>query len=689
MKKVLSVLMSCFLLAGAMPFAFTGVATQAASIPQSLKILCIGNSFSCDTIEHVADIALHSGVQNVKLGNLYIGGCSITKHYNNAVNNNASYEYFVNTGSGWSSTYNNTMLSAIESEDWDWISIQHGTADGSRYAEAASYANLPNLIAYIKQHASANTKIAFNMTWVGEKGSHEELIYSFNNETIPYYNAIAALTRDHIVPTQGIDVVSPTGTAIQNARTADLGLLTRDGYHLSLTTGRYIAGLTFFKALTGADISGITWAPGNMNAYTKAAAIEAANNAITTPFSVTASVLEVPPFEWPSNVPYGEAATPKHPYYAHAAKEAPNVANKIDLLPYFNYGNGIPVVQTTMQTANGLGLSLDLKQTPYLYYSFVIPSGSDFTFSIYSNSDYSPWLTFLDVTQGNAKLGQSAESWNALFENNRAQYATVSQTGCIDLRDYSTSELKWVISQMKFYAPKFDSVTVSYFFIGGDATDNRAYRDVENLLPVNNSNVSPADGIADYLFGENGSFTLSRSSQSAIAWPSVRVTLNKTIDLSQTPYLHLNMSTQGGAGNGHLNYTKADGTTGRLQLSMLVKGTNVDFTTNLDTYVDLSAAIGSTGTITLNNYTLSVYGVVDAELTWNTIALAKEAPDSFIAGDLNNNGEIDTADATALLRHLADVKPLDDSLLGIADCNNDTKINTIDVRYILKKLVTA
>ena len=39
---------------------------------ESLKVLCIGNSFSVDTIEHVPNIALHSNVKNVKFGNLFI-----------------------------------------------------------------------------------------------------------------------------------------------------------------------------------------------------------------------------------------------------------------------------------------------------------------------------------------------------------------------------------------------------------------------------------------------------------------------------------------------------------------------------------------------------------------------------------------------------------------------------------------
>ena len=436
---------------------------------ESLKVLCIGNSFSADTIEHVPNIALNSNVKNVKFGNLYIGGCSLNKHYNNAINNIASYEYFVNEGKGWSSSYNHSILSVIKSEEWDYISIQHGTGDGSRYADINSYLKLESLIGFIKANASGNPKIAFNMTWVGEKGSHEELINVFNNDTQAYYESICNLTKNTISKSMYLDLISPTGTAIQNARTASLGSLNRDGYHLSYTTGRYAAGLTFFMAITGKDISNIKWAPSGMSQYMIDVAIESAVNAIKNPYGVTNSIIEVPEFQWPVDASYGQAATPSNPYYPHCAKNAPEVESKVDLFPYFNISKSLPIVSSTLQSSNNLGLTIDLTKTPYLYFSFVIPEGSDFTFSIYSNSTYAPWLTFLDRTQGNAKLGQSAETWDALFANNRAQYATNTQTGCIDLRDYAKDNAtKWIITMMKLYSPKGAGVTLSYFFIGSE-----------------------------------------------------------------------------------------------------------------------------------------------------------------------------------------------------------------------------
>ena len=96
------------------------------------------------------------------------------------------------------------------------------------------------------------------------------------------------MTKEHILTIQGIDVVSPTGTAIQNARTGGIGLLTRDGYHLSLDTGRYIAGMTFLKALTDTDVSDATFID---DARVRMIAVEAVNNAIADPFRISSSKL--------------------------------------------------------------------------------------------------------------------------------------------------------------------------------------------------------------------------------------------------------------------------------------------------------------------------------------------------------------------------------------------------------------
>lgn len=263
------------------------------SVPKEWKVLSVGNSFAVDTMEHLALIARALGVERMRLGCLYVGGCSIAMHYAHASGEMPVYKYYTNTGDGWQCTPEYKISDAVASEKWDVISIQHGSKDGSRYTDPASYEHLPALVAYIRAHAWEGVKIAFNMTWVGEPyDKHPELI-SYDRDQLKMYRLVTELTQRTVAAVPGIDIICPTGTAVQNARTSPLATVSRDGYHLSYDVGRYLAGLTFFGKLTGADIRPISCAPAGVSDWARRIAIESAANALITPYEVTPSAIKV------------------------------------------------------------------------------------------------------------------------------------------------------------------------------------------------------------------------------------------------------------------------------------------------------------------------------------------------------------------------------------------------------------
>ena len=59
------------------------------------KILVIGNSFGEDATHFLHDLALTRGI-NTKVVNLYIGGCSLERHWRNIENEAKDYEYQLN-----------------------------------------------------------------------------------------------------------------------------------------------------------------------------------------------------------------------------------------------------------------------------------------------------------------------------------------------------------------------------------------------------------------------------------------------------------------------------------------------------------------------------------------------------------------------------------------------------------------
>lgn len=256
---------------------------------KEIKILSIGNSFSQDTMEHLAEILKSLGYEKIKLGNLYIGGCSINKHLDNIESESKKYEYFTNSGNGWTCTPETSSNDAVKSENWDWISIQPGTADGSRVTDPESYKNLPKLCAKVRELANENAKLAFTMTWFGEPDNPHPEMVSYNGDQLKMYGLLTEIIQNTVLPMNCVDVITPIGTAVQNARTSSLNPVCRDGYHLTFDTGRYFAGLTFVKALLDENIDNIDYAPEGVNDTAKKIAIESANNAIKTPFAITNS----------------------------------------------------------------------------------------------------------------------------------------------------------------------------------------------------------------------------------------------------------------------------------------------------------------------------------------------------------------------------------------------------------------
>ncbi len=255
-----------------------------------LKILCIGNSFSDDMTVHAYNVAKSLGIEKVYIANLYIGGCTVDRHADNAKNNAAAYEFRQNDSGTWHTTKNYRMGDAIALTNWDFITLQQ--ASGSSGMEG-TYARVGELIDYVysKLPPMSYTKFYWHMTWAYQQDTNHAEFYKYDNKQSVMYDKIVQCTKTRILTNASFTGVIPSGTAVQNARTSYLGdTLTRDGYHLTIDTGRYIAALTFISTLTQIPVDDIEFAPDGVDARKKAVALESAANAIKTPYSVTMSV---------------------------------------------------------------------------------------------------------------------------------------------------------------------------------------------------------------------------------------------------------------------------------------------------------------------------------------------------------------------------------------------------------------
>ena len=262
---------------------------EIKEFPKSLKILAIGNSFSTDSMEYLYQIMKDGGVEQIVLGNLYYGGCSLDQHYSFAKADSASYKYYKNTSGKWVATADYKMSTALADEEWDYVSLQQTS---KTCGLTNSYGKLDELIDIVKA-ACPNAKLIWNMTWAYQQDSTHSSFPNYNNDQMTMYNMIINVVNEVIAPLN-FDIVIPCMTSIQNARTSFMGdTLTRDGYHMDYYIGRYILGLTWYAAITGGSVDAITYNPstGKINEDMMKAAKEAVTTAIAKPLEVTKSTV--------------------------------------------------------------------------------------------------------------------------------------------------------------------------------------------------------------------------------------------------------------------------------------------------------------------------------------------------------------------------------------------------------------
>lgn len=261
---------------------------QTEKVVRSFRLLSVGNSFSVDAQQHLYGIAADMGYDNIVLGNLYIGGCSLYGHNSTAQNNRASYIYYKNTTGEWTEKPETTMLYGLTDENWDYITFQQASGVSG---QADTYnSDLTNLVNYVKSNIkNPKAEFVWHMTWAYSSDSTHQDFVKYDNDQMKMYEGITSAVQEKIVTNEDIAFVIPAGTAIQNARNTTLGdTLCRDGFHLELGYGRYLAGLTWIHKITGESIDEVTYIPDNMfDEATLEILKDCAKKAVANPFEVT------------------------------------------------------------------------------------------------------------------------------------------------------------------------------------------------------------------------------------------------------------------------------------------------------------------------------------------------------------------------------------------------------------------
>ena len=92
---------------------------------KSLKILTVGNSFGEDATRYLYGVARAAG-DEVKIAMLFIGGCSLYRHYRNMLSEERAYAYQIN---GMHSGLHVSLKEALLSDEWDFVVTQQCSPD--------------------------------------------------------------------------------------------------------------------------------------------------------------------------------------------------------------------------------------------------------------------------------------------------------------------------------------------------------------------------------------------------------------------------------------------------------------------------------------------------------------------------------------------------------------------------------
>ena len=220
-----------------------------------MKILFIGNSFSQDATRYIQDIS--RGELFVR--NLYIGGCSLAMHAENIKENRESYDFETDAVA----TRKISIKEALSLERWDVISIQQVSGDSGRIDTYEPY--MGYVVNYLRENAP-DARLVFHRTWSYEAGSTHPHFPLYGSDRDKMFAAIVEASTA-MADKYGLEII-PSGDAVQAARkipdfdvTRGGVSLHRDGFHLSLDYGRYLAGLVLYRFFTGKATSFVAYEP--------------------------------------------------------------------------------------------------------------------------------------------------------------------------------------------------------------------------------------------------------------------------------------------------------------------------------------------------------------------------------------------------------------------------------------------
>jgi len=274
----------------------------SAAGADTLRVLAIGNSFSQDAVEqNLHEIAAERGHVFI-IGNMYIGGCTLERHFRNAMGDAADYEYRKIGSDGVRVNHPGcTLAAALEDERWDVVTFQQASGRSGLPESYEPY--IRELILYVKARTADYVRLCWHQTWAYDPYAVHGDFPNYGSDCERMYQAIAGASAD-VCEKYGLQVI-PVGTAVQNLRPSYEYNITRDGFHLSTGAGRYLAALTWYESLTGESAVGCKYRPYGVSEERAAVIQKAVHAAVCAPYAKNT-------IHAPRQTTYDEADVPEY-----------------------------------------------------------------------------------------------------------------------------------------------------------------------------------------------------------------------------------------------------------------------------------------------------------------------------------------------------------------------------------------
>lgn len=218
-----------------------------------MNILCIGNSFAIDVTTYLHQIAC-SANKDLNIGVLYIGGCSIKRHYNNIMNKDiCDYEFWLN-GNRVDNEYHNIFF-GLNYMKWDYVTFQQVSTDSP---DADSfYPELPLLLNEVRKYTDAT--YILHRTWAYAPSHHHDR-YGSNPMDQKAMHEDIVKAYEEISKRTGISYIIPSGDAIYEGCIKYHWEMHRDGFHIN-ERGRTLCGILWAYYFLGLDIDVTNYEP--------------------------------------------------------------------------------------------------------------------------------------------------------------------------------------------------------------------------------------------------------------------------------------------------------------------------------------------------------------------------------------------------------------------------------------------